>query len=356
MRPGSTMSAWSSSSTSPPALSSPTCSRPSRSRFAATTFALRGCSAASTSTSSCSSTSTGSTAARRRVRPVVRARALPAARRDASHAALGAGAAPARGALGAVPGGRARDRDDRDRAPPPDRPERLPGGKDPDRAARRAGCDRAEACRAGRGAEAGVRHSRRRQLRGDSVALSAVHVRPPLGRQGTGDGAGSDARDRGAASGCPVPDRRAHPPAGRATRGREVPPGARAPRRRSGARGSRRVRRPIPVDRRAGRPARRDRRLRDPVPQPRADRLRRAHLRARRRLRRGLDPVLVRRGRSRIGRGSRRAVRRPAGSRGRGLRLHRAAGIARSRQAGGAADRLRAPLVVGGRSHRRGPP
>ena len=67
----------------------------------------------------------------------------------------------------------------------------------------------------------------------------------------------------------------------------------------------RRVRRPLPLDRRALRPARRDRRLRDAVPQPRADRVRRAHVRDRRRLRRRLDAVLVRAGHARVGRRAR---------------------------------------------------
>ena len=52
-------------------------------------------------------------------------------------------------------------------------------------------------------------------------------------------------------------------------------------------------------DRRDRRPARDDRRLRDPVPRARADLLRSAHLRDRRRLRRRLDAVLVRGGHAR---------------------------------------------------------
>ena len=59
--------------------------------------------------------------------------------------------------------------------------------------------------------------------------------------------------------------------------------------------------------------ARGDGRVRDPVPEPRADRLRRAHLRARGRLRRRLDTVLVRPGHARLGRrhaSSRSTIRR----------------------------------------------
>ena len=55
------------------------------------------------------------------------------------------------------------------------------------------------------------------------------------------------------------------------------------------------------------RPARGDRRVRDAVPQPGADRLRRAHVRDRGRLRRRLDAVLVRAGHARLGRRPARA-------------------------------------------------
>ena len=115
----------------------------------------------------------------------------------------------------------------------------------------------------------------------------------------------------------------------------------------------RRVRRPLPLDRRALRSARGDRRLRDAVPQPGADRLRRAHLRDRRRLRRRLDAVLVRAGHARLGRRHARAVRRPGRARRRGLRLRRAARDARRGAGGGAADRLRRSR--GRRSPRRPP-
>ena len=94
--------------------------------------------------------------------------------------------------------------------------------------------------------------------------------------------------------------------------------------------------------RRALRPARGHRRVPDAVREPGADRLRRAHLRARRRLRRRLDPVLVRAGHARVGRRAPRAVRRPGRGRRRDLRLHRAPRQARRRTRGIAADRFRA--------------
>ena len=145
-------------------------------------------------------------------------------------------------------------------------------------------------------------------------------------------------------------------PAGGSARGREVSLAARAPGGGPRPGGPRCVRRPLPVDRRARRLARRDGRLRDPVQKSRADRIGRAHLCACRRLCRRLDPLLVCRRRPRLGRRHHRAVRRPAGPRGCGLRLHRATGAARRRAAGSATDRLGAPLVVRGRGHRRRPP
>ena len=101
------------------------------------------------------------------------------------------------------------------------------------------------------------------------------------------------------------------------------------------------------VDRRALGPARRNRRLRDAVRKPGADRLRRAHVRDRCRLRRRLDALLVRAGHARFGRRAARAVRRSGSARRRGLQLRRAAGHAR---------RLRAPRPGGSARRSRGRP
>ena len=147
-------------------------------------------------------------------------------------------------------------------------------------------------------------------------------------------------------------DRRAHASGHRAPGRRAVPADARAARARARSRRARRVRRPLPLDRRALGPARRDRRLRDAVPEPRADRLGRAHVRDRRRLRRRLDAVLVRAGHARVRRRAARAVRRPRGARRRGLRVRRAARDARRRAGRGAADRRVARLAVGRRGDR----
>ena len=110
---------------------------------------------------------------------------------------------------------------------------------------------------------------------------------------------------------------------------------------RARARGARRVRRPLPVDRRARGSARRDRRVRDAVPQPRADRLRRARpSRSRRAARVVSTPYWYAQDMLASGAGTHRAVRRPAGARRRGLRLHRAAGARSPPRGRGAADRL----------------
>ena len=116
-----------------------------------------------------------------------------------------------------------------------------------------------------------------------SDRLPPLHLRADLGRKGPRDGDRRAARDHRATPADRLRDRRSHPPRRRAPGGRAVPADAGAPRARARPRRPRRVRRPVPLDRGALGPARGDRRLRHPVPQPRADRLRRADLRDRRR-------------------------------------------------------------------------
>ena len=94
----------------------------------------------------------------------------------------------------------------------------------------------------------------------------------------------------------------------------------------------RRVRRPLPGGRRAGRPARGDRRLRDAVPEPGADRIRRADVRDRRRVRRRLDAVPVRRGHAPSGAGQDRPFGDPGSARRCGVHS-RAARCARAARA-----------------------
>ena len=135
-------------------------------------------------------------------------------------------------------------------------------------------------------------------------------------------------------------DRRPHP-SGRLASGRgAVPADARAARARARARRPCRVRRSVPVGRRALGPARGNRRLPDAVRQPGADRLRRTHVRNRCRLRSRLHPVLVRTGHARLGGRASRAVPRSGSARRRGLQLHRAAGPAAGGAHRGTADRF----------------
>ena len=223
---------------------------------------------------------------------LVRAGAGAAARRDLAHGALGTDAAPARCALGALRASRAGDRDDRHRAAAARGVRSVRRGEDPRRAARCTGApDRARA-RAANAAAPRARDER----------VHAVDVRADLARQGAGDGDRGAAGDRRAPSGGRLRDRRANASRRRVSGGRAIPPHARTARARARPRRARRVRRPLPLDRRALGSARRDRRLRHPVPESRADRLRRADVRDRGRLRGRLDAVLVRAGHARLGR------------------------------------------------------
>ena len=140
-------------------------------------------------------------------------------------------------------------------------------------------------------------------------------------------------------------------PGRRASGRRAIPADARTARTRARPRRACRVRRPVPLDRRALGPARRDRCLRDAVRQPGADRLGRAHLRDRRRLRRRLDSVLVRAGHARVGRRpARRSVRRSGCARRRRLRATSSSPRRSPRRAAEAQpDRLVA-RVAGGRA------
>ena len=266
---------------------------------------------------------------RRRVRAVVRGGAGAAARRDVAHGAVGAEAPPAARARGAVRSGRARDRHDGHRDALARRDRSVSGGQDPRRAARRARSPRRTGSRAGRGAPAAVRRADARRVRAGAGALPALDVRPDLRGEGARDRNRGHGSHRRAAPRGALPHRRPHAPAGGASRRRAISAPPRAQCRRSRPRRPRRVRRPVPLRRRAGGSPRRDRCLRHPVPQPRADRIRRAHVRDRRRLRRRLDTVPVRGGHALVGCRAGRAVRRPGGSGGRRLPADRGAGDAR---------------------------
>ncbi len=227
--------------------------------------------------------------------------------------------------------------------------------EDPGRPARGAGRARRQAGGAGRRTPAPVRRPGGRWLRAHQVALPALHLRPHLPGQGPGDDARRVARARRASSRGALPDRGPHPSAGRPPRGRGVPPQARAPGHRPRGERPRRVRRSLPLRRRARRSARSDGCLRHAVSRPRADRLRGAHVRDRRRLRHRLDAVLVRRGHARLGCRHDRPVRRPGGSDQGGLRLHRAPEPARRGPARGPPARSGARLALRRRGDRGGP-
>ncbi len=240
-------------------------------------------------------------------------------------------------------GGGARDRDDGDGTAAPRRVGRLPGGEGARRAAR---CTDASQRSCGDGARRAepVLHRGR--------PLPALHLRADLRREGAGDGDRGPARDHRPSPGSRLRDRRPHASRRRAPGGGEIPADAGAARARARPRRQRRVRRPLPGDRGALGPAGGDRRVRDAVSRPRADRVRCAHLRDRSRLRRRLDPVLVRAGHACLRRRPAGALLRPGRARTRRLRLHRAAGDARRGAGRGAPDRLRARLAVGCRGDR----
>ncbi len=253
---------------------------------------------------------------------VVRAGRGAAARRHPPHAPVGAERAPARGADGALRPRRARDRDDghgaaacwSSSAPATRRrfascPHGAPDGPRPP--TRRAG---------GR-LRSALRRADARRLRPPAAPVPALDLRAPVRRQGHRDDARRDAGDRRATSRGAVPDRRAHASPGARREGEAYRAAARAQGGGARPRGPRRLRRSVRLHRRARRPARGHRRVRDAVPQQGADRVRRADVRDRGRLRRGLDAVLVRRGHAVLRRRPARAVRRPRRARDHRVRL-----------------------------------
>ena len=185
----------------------------------------------------------------------------------------------------------------------------------------------------------------------EDCTFPALHVRPDLARQGSGDGDRSAAGDDRTAPGDRLHDRRPHPSGCLASGGGAVSADAGAARGRARARGPCRVRRSVPVDRRALGPARVDRRLPDAVREPGADRLRRAHLRNRCGLRCRLHALLVCTGHARFGRGAARSVPRLGSSRPCGLQLRRAAGHAEGGARRGTADRFDACVAGRRRGH-----
>ena len=167
---------------------------------------------------------------------------------------------------GRLPAGRARDRDDGDRAAPARRERDVPGDKV------RVVPHGAPTVLARARRRVRVRARRRRDRRLARVherrggrAVPALDVRPDLRGQGARDGDRGAAVDRRAPSRGALRDRRTDTSRCRASRRRALPADARADGARPRPRGPRRVRRPLPRRRRDRRPARGNGRLRDPV-------------------------------------------------------------------------------------------
>ena len=344
MSKASSTSTSSPSSTSRPARSGAVFSRRSLRRSEATTFAPRGCSAGSTSTSCFSSTSTGSSAVPTASTCSRSRRTLAAARRHAAHRASEPTPHQAQVLTELCEQAEPRHRDDRDCAAAARRVRRLPARR------RSASCRTAPRARLMLAVdEPGFRGSPRRARRATGFLLSTFGLISP--------GKGLETVIEALPA---ILERHPevvyliagpHPSRLRAARGRALPVCS------SGAcssSGSATTSSSTTASSRStsSRTAGCDRRLRDSVPQPRADRLRRADLRARGRLRRGLDAVLVRAGHARLGRRPPRAVRRSGGAAEAVCGYVEQPETACRGAGGGAADRVVARLAVGCRGDR----